>query len=72
MAAQLLRDAVTISQGGTWNAELRPLCLSLSLLKSLFKVLQLCSGEIQSSATGFMNFGGFWQALGGCMASDRC
>lgn len=40
MAAQLLWDAVTTSQGSTWNAELRPLCLSLSLLKSLCKVLQ--------------------------------
>lgn len=40
MAAQLLWDAVTTFQGSTWNAELRPPCLSLSLLESLFKVLQ--------------------------------
>lgn len=40
MAARLLWDAVTTSQGSTWNAELRPLCLCLSLLKSLLKVLQ--------------------------------
>lgn len=39
---------------------------------------EFCSGEVQSSAAGLMNFGGVFveailcQALGGCVASDQC